>query len=170
MEYGNATKAAIEAGYSPRNAGQNAAKTLDNPNVKAYLESRLEQLESQKIADVTEVMQYLTRGMRQELEEEVLVVEGCGDGISEAVIKKKKISIKDSNKCAFWSSDKLTGNQTQQSSTYCPCKFWSSDKLTGNQTRRIAESGVPMFWSSDKLTGNQTQIRHQSAYRRVLEQ
>lgn len=100
LEYGNATKAAIEAGYSPRNAGQNAAKTLDNPNVKAYLESRLEQLESQKIADVTEVMQYLTRGMRQELEEEVLVVEGCGDGISEAVIKKKKISIKDSNKCA----------------------------------------------------------------------
>lgn len=100
LEYGNMTKAAIEAGYSPRNAGQNAAKTLDNPKVKAYLEKRLKQLEDQKIADVTEVMQYLTAGMRQELEEEVVVVEGCGDGISEAVIKKKKISIKDSNKCA----------------------------------------------------------------------
>lgn len=100
LEYGNMTKAAIEAGYSPRNAGQNAAKTLDNPNVKEYLEKRLKQIEDQKIADVTEVMQYLTAGMRQELEEEVVVVEGCGDGISEAVIKKKKISIKDSNKCA----------------------------------------------------------------------
>lgn len=100
LEYGNMTKAAIEAGYSPRNAGQNAAKTLDNPNVKEYLEKRLKQIEDQKIADVTEVMQYLTAGMRQELEEEVVVVEGCGDGISEAVTKKKKISIKDSNKCA----------------------------------------------------------------------
>ena len=45
-------------------------------------------------------MQYLTKGIRQELEEEVIVTEGIGDGCSEAKVMKKKISLKDSNKCA----------------------------------------------------------------------
>lgn len=100
LELGNASEAARQAGYSEKTAGYNTAKLLNNIKIKEYIDERLKQLEDQKIADVTEVMQYLTAGMRQELEEEVIVTEGCGDGISEAVIKKKKISIKDSNKCA----------------------------------------------------------------------
>ena len=100
LELGNASEAAKQAGYSEKSAASNADKLLKNTNVKNYIDELLKKIEDQKIADVTEVMQYLTAGMRQELEEEVIVTEGCGDGISEAVIKKKKISIKDSNKCA----------------------------------------------------------------------
>ena len=35
-------------------------------------------------------------------------------------------------------------------------EFWSSDKLTGNQTVSVFENVCQLFWSSDKLTGNQT--------------
>ncbi len=77
-----------------------ASRMLTNVNVKNYVDEQLEKISNAKIADAMEVMEYLTKGIRQELEEEVVVVEGCGDGCSGAAIVKKKISLKDSNKCA----------------------------------------------------------------------
>ena len=56
----------------------------------------------------------------------------------------------------FWSSDKLTGNQTRFVIFGSDGAFWSSDKLTGNQTNHDAVMPTDLFWSSDKLTGNQT--------------
>lgn len=38
------------------------------------------------------MQEVLTSIIRQESDEEVIVVEGCGDGVSEAVTKKKKPS------------------------------------------------------------------------------
>lgn len=81
-------------------ARANGSRLLTNANVKKYIDERLLEISNAKIADATEVMEYLTKGIRQELEEEVVVVEGCGDGCSGAAIVKKKISLKDSNKCA----------------------------------------------------------------------
>lgn len=81
-------------------AAVNASKLLRNAKVKNYIDVLLQKISGSKIADATEVMEYLTKGIRQELEEEVVVVEGCGDGFSGAAIVKKKISLKDSNKCA----------------------------------------------------------------------
>lgn len=97
---GNATQAAIKAGYSPKTARNMAAENLTKPRICEYIENRLKELEAQKVADVTEVMQYLTRGLRQELEEEVVVTESIDRGISSPTIVKKKISLRDSNKCA----------------------------------------------------------------------
>lgn len=97
---GNATQAAIKAGYSPKTAKFIANENLNKPYLRDYIEERLKKLEDQKVADVTEVMQYLTRGLRQELEEEVVVTESIDRGISSPTIVKKKISLRDSNKCA----------------------------------------------------------------------
>ena len=60
----------------------------------------MEEISNNRIADATEILEYLTKGIRQELEEEVVVMVNKGDFISEPKIVKKKISIKDSNKCA----------------------------------------------------------------------
>lgn len=95
LETGNVYQSAIKAGYSETYAKTSAFKILDNISVKEYMKDRLEAIESQKIADITEVMQYLTKGIRQELEEEVIVSDGL---VTNTV--KKKISLKDSNKCA----------------------------------------------------------------------
>ena len=100
LETGNIYQSAIKAGYSENYAKTNASKLLEKDSVKTYIEEKLAEIQSQRIATVTEVMEYLTKGLRQELEEEVVVVEGCGEGCSDARIIKKKIGIKDSNKCA----------------------------------------------------------------------
>ena len=58
----------------------------------------------------------------------------------------------------FWSSDKLTGSQTNAVYEEFGTGFWSSDKLTGSQTTAFTPSSWPAFWSSDKLTGSQTLV------------
>jgi phage terminase small subunit len=100
LETGNIYQSAIKAGYSENYAKTNASKLLEKDSVKTYIDDKLAEIQSQRVATVTEVMEYLTKGLRQELEEEVVVVEGSGDGYSDARIIKKKIGIKDSNKCA----------------------------------------------------------------------
>ena len=100
LETGNTYQSAIRAGYSEAYAKGNSKYLLENERVKAYMESVLAKIQSQRVATVQEVMEYLTKGLRQELEEEVVIVEGCGDGASEARIIKKKIGLKESNRCA----------------------------------------------------------------------
>ena len=81
---GNATDAAIKAGYSEKYANTNASKLLQNTTVKAYIDARLDDLASKKIADQHEVLAYLTSVLRGETQSEIVVVEGVGDGCSEA--------------------------------------------------------------------------------------
>ena len=95
LETGNIYQSAIKAGYSENYAKTNASKLLEKDSVKNYIDEKLAEVQSQRIATVTEVMEYLTKGMRQELEEEVIV----SDGLFTNTVKKK-IGIKDSNKCA----------------------------------------------------------------------
>ena len=52
--------------------------------MKAFLEKRLKEIEENRIAKAKEVMEFLTSSMRGEIKEEVVVVEGTGDGCSEA--------------------------------------------------------------------------------------
>lgn len=62
----------------------NGSRLLTNANVKNFIDQELEKIQSKKVATVQEVMEYLTSVMRGETESEVVVVEGTGDGCSEA--------------------------------------------------------------------------------------
>ena len=75
---GNATDAAIKAGYSRKTAKQTGSENLAKPDLKAYIETELEKLHSAKIADAEEVMKYLTSVMRGEHTEQVLKLVGEG--------------------------------------------------------------------------------------------
>lgn len=81
-------------------AAANGNRLLRNAKVKNYIDEQLKKIEDESIADATEVMKYLTAVMRNELTEEVVVVEGEGEGCSSARIVKKDISAKDRNKAA----------------------------------------------------------------------
>ena len=81
-------------------AEANARKLLGNHSVKSYIDDKMKEIDDKRIASAKEVLMYLTKGMRQELEEEVVVTVNTGDYTSEPQIIKKKISIKDANKCA----------------------------------------------------------------------
>lgn len=50
-----------------------AAKLLRNAKVKDYIDEQLEKVSSEKIADAQEVMEYLTKVMRREMKESVVV-------------------------------------------------------------------------------------------------
>lgn len=100
IETGNATEAAIKAGYKKKTARQIGSMNLTKVDIKNYIDERLEIIESKRIADAAEVLKYLTSAMRGEVNEEVVVVEGYGDGCSEAKIIKKEIGAKDRIKAA----------------------------------------------------------------------
>lgn len=68
---GNATDAAIKAGYASKAAYQTGAENLKKPQIKSYIDKRNEELKSQKIAKQDEVLQVFTAILRQELTEEV---------------------------------------------------------------------------------------------------
>lgn len=86
---GNATESAIKAGYSPKTARAIGAENLTKPAIKAVIEKRLKQLEDEAIAKQDEVLKYLTTVIRGESLSEIVVVEGLGDGASEARRIKK---------------------------------------------------------------------------------
>ena len=70
-------------------AAANGARLLRNAKVAAYIEEKLAEISSQKTASAQEVMEYLTSVMRGESESSVVVVEGYGEGCSEAKIIEK---------------------------------------------------------------------------------
>lgn len=87
---GNATEAAKKAGYKENTARIHASKLLTNANIKNYIQELMDKIEEKRMASAEEVIKFLTASMRGEIEEEVIVVEGQGDGVSEA--RKEKNS------------------------------------------------------------------------------
>ena len=100
IETGNATESAIRAGYSKNYANAQSYKLLENVGVKNYIEERIKEIEDKRIAKAEEVLEYLTRVIRGEETEQVVVTENVGDFMSEARVIKKELSAKDRIKAA----------------------------------------------------------------------
>ena len=64
----NATQAAIRAGYSARAAACQGSRLLSNAKVRGRVDELAAELASAKVADATEVMEFLTAVMRGEIE------------------------------------------------------------------------------------------------------
>lgn len=86
----NATQAAIRAGYSPKGINKRVSRMMANDGIKTYIDEQLEKIHNEKTADAKEVIEYLTSVLRGESESEIVVVEGIGDGCSEARTIRKK--------------------------------------------------------------------------------
>jgi len=98
LEYantGNAKESAIRAGYSERTAKNQGARLLNQENIQNYLKEISDSFASGKIADAEEMQERLTAIIRGETLEEVIVVVGVGDGVTKAITKTKKPSLKD---------------------------------------------------------------------------
>ena len=95
----NATRA-YKAAY-PRIKSDGAAracasKLLTNPNIKSYIEQKMQELSSAKVATAEEVIQYLTSVMRGECTEQTLRL--IGDGVQD--ISNIDVSAKERLKAA----------------------------------------------------------------------
>lgn len=96
----NATQAAIRAGYTAKYANTNASKLLQNTTIRDMIAKRMAEKEAELIASQDEVLRYLTAVMRGESHAEVVVVEGVGEGCSEARTMQKAPDEKERLKAA----------------------------------------------------------------------
>ena len=70
LKCGNQTEAAKRAGYSEKTARQAGAENMKKPVVIEYIQKRQKEIEDARIADVAEVMRYLTSVMRGEVKDQ----------------------------------------------------------------------------------------------------
>lgn len=73
IECGNATKAATYAGYSKKTARVIGQENLLKPAIKEYIDTRIKELASERVASQQEVLEFLTRIMRRQELEQVVV-------------------------------------------------------------------------------------------------
>lgn len=90
IKSGNAKDAAIKAGYSSRTARSIGQENLTKPDIKSYIDAKMAEIESHKIADAQEVLEFYTKVLRDEVVEEVPM--STADSV---VVIKKKPSFKD---------------------------------------------------------------------------
>ncbi|MEG0238479.1 MAG: terminase small subunit [Clostridium sp.] len=100
IETGNATEAARKAGYKGKNLNRIASENLSKLDIKNYIDEKMKELEDKRIAKADEVLKYLTKVIRGEETEQVVVTENIGDFMSEARVVNKELSAKDKIKAA----------------------------------------------------------------------
>lgn len=96
----NATQAAIRAGYSKKTARAIGNENLMKPDIRRYIDDRMAEKKAALIADQDEVLRYLTSVLRGESQSEIVVVEGTGEGCSEARTMEKSPDEKERLKAA----------------------------------------------------------------------
>ena len=96
----NATQAAIRAGYSEKTAYSIGQRLLKNVDIKNYINDLLDEVRKENILSAIEIEEFLSLAIKGCIDEEVVVVEGEGDGVSSARKIKKQIGLKDRIKAA----------------------------------------------------------------------
>ena len=97
IECGNATEAAKRAGYSENNVGENAAKTLKNPNVSAYIAERMGEQTKKRVADANEVIEFYTAVMRGEVKDQFGLDSSLSDRLKAADSLAKRLAVAEQN-------------------------------------------------------------------------
>ena len=98
MKCNNITQSAITAGYSKKTASVQGCNLLKNPRVQEYINAINERLESSKIADIQEVMEYLTSVMRGEEKDQFDLEPSLADRTKAATELCRRLDVKSANK------------------------------------------------------------------------
>lgn len=108
---GNATQAAIKAGYSKKTAAVTATENLRKPNIHAAIEKRNAEIKSAKTADMTEVMEYLASVLRGEQTESVATAKGIYEGVPVSAKDRLKAAELIGKRFGAWTDKKeINGN------------------------------------------------------------
>lgn len=115
IKSGNAKQAAIEAGYSKKTAATIGSENLIKPNVKKYIDTCMEQIDSQQIMEAKEAMQLLTSIARGEITETVVLStpDGLEETEKEADFKTRIVAVKEILK-RYPDNDKLLMAQVRK--------------------------------------------------------
>lgn len=137
IKSGNATEAYIKAGYSVKtNSSAKAASSrlLTNVNLKTYIDAKMAEIESHKIADAKEVLQFYTRVLRKDETEPEKVMRPDG---SEKIVDREP-SLKDRLSAAkelmkrYPLNDPLVAAQLKKLQAEADTAEWKRNELTGD--------------------------------------
>lgn len=92
LEMGNASKAAIQAGYVVKSVRSRGDLLLNKDYIQAAIQNRMNQLKSFKIDSETEILEYLTSVVRVEARKSLPTINGVECNLS--------LNIKDRTKAA----------------------------------------------------------------------
>ena len=99
IECGNATEAAIKAGYKPECAGRNADKLRKNTKISEYIAERMAEQQAKRIASADEVMEFFSAVMRGEKKDQFGLDASLDTRISAAKeLMKRHTAASDRNK------------------------------------------------------------------------
>lgn len=100
IETGNASEAARRAGYSSKTAERMGQENMQKPVIIKAIRAKMQELETKKIANVQEILQFLTATLRGEVKEQQVVIEAQQNGTSQARMIDVEISMRERLKAA----------------------------------------------------------------------
>lgn len=130
IKSGNATQSAIKAGYSSKTVRSIGQENLTKPDIKAYIEAKMAEIESHKIADAKEVLQYLTRVLRGEEKEEIPDNVNGGTIERPPLIKDRTVAAREIMK-RYPLDDPMIAAQLKKLQAEADTAVWKRDELTG---------------------------------------
>lgn len=130
IKSGNATQSAIKAGYNVKSAKVIGAQNLSKLNVKSYIDAKMAEIESHKIADAKEVLQYLTRVLRGEEKEEIPDNVYGGTIERPPLIKDRTVAAREIMK-RYPLDDPIVAAQLKKLQAEADTAIWKRDELTG---------------------------------------
>lgn len=155
VKTGNATDAAIKAGYSEKYAHTNANKLLQNTTIKARIDAQMQKLEDDKIMKADEALRLITAIARGEETTTVETQEGYELTVyptitekqraSEAILKRYPLSpldkaqIKKAQADAVKAEANLAKAQAEQLHTVADKTREKMDKLSTEELRNLAK-------------------------------
>lgn len=146
IKLGNATRAAIKAGYSKKYANTNASKLLRNTTIKSYLAERMKSIDSERIMSAKEAVELLTGIGRGEVKETVVIASPTGVETveKEADLKTRISAIKEILK-RYPDNDKLMEQQLRKLTAEADIVEAKAKLLTDadSQERTVIVDDVP---------------------------
>lgn len=115
IKSGNAKDAALKAGYSAKTAYSIGNENLNKPELKSYIDAKLAEIESHKIADAKEILEYFTAVLRGETREVVVVATPAGaEEVERAPDEKTKLTAAKELLKRFPMSDEIAKEQLRK--------------------------------------------------------
>ena len=135
LQIGVAAAAYIKAGYSQNNKYSGSSELLANPKIKAYLARARKSRHSNFLLSYEDAMKRLSKLAKGLTKEEVIVIEGSGDGFSTAKVMKKKVDAR-----VQFAAIKEVITLHEKTETIDSVHQSTDDRLYKAMKRRVADS------------------------------
>ena len=111
IQTGNATEAAIKAGYSEKTAYSIGNENLKKPEISAYIGERMAERGEKRVADANEVIEFYTAVMRGEVKDQFGLDASLSDRLKAGDALMKRYAVTDNgSKGIIEKLDKVLGD------------------------------------------------------------